>query len=506
LLELGLRHVRDGARNVIRRAYYDRINELGRAGIKFNFICPVTFKLRNLATFASKVSDALESFEGPNEPDLRLGSDWPNIVRSFQQLLYKTVKGNSLLSKFPVLGPSIVRNQDQLGDISAFLDYGNYHIYSGGDNPGLTGENRSIPEKLKNAAINSGAKPVFVTEMGYHNAVNSTHPIKGVPEAVSGKYVPRSYLLHFNHGVLGVYNYELIDEGTDPLDIENNFGLLRIDGSPKPAFITLKNLISLLKDPGPSFTPSSLDYSLSGATSNVRKTLLQKRDGRFYLILWLEKPCYNPSTKELITVPSQQVTLDLITPISKAVVYLPQDSTSGTTKALAAVVPQFLVLNVPDHPIVVELTPNTATTATVSGGTGLKGEYYDNQNFTNLKLTRTDATVNFNWGSGSPHSSIGADTFSVRWTGQVQPRYSETYKFYTVSDDGVRLWVNGVLLIDNWKAHPPTEDSGTIALTAGQKYSIKMEHYEGTGGTQSKLLWSSPSQAKEIIPQSRLYC
>jgi len=355
LLELGLRHVRDGARNVIRRAYYDRINELGRAGIKFNFICPVTFKLRNLATFASKVSDALESFEGPNEPDLRLGSDWPNIVRSFQQLLYKTVKGNSLLSKFPVLGPSIVRNQDQLGDISAFLDYGNYHIYSGGDNPGLTGENRSIPEKLKNAAINSGAKPVFVTEMGYHNAVNSTHPIKGVPEAVSGKYVPRSYLLHFNHGVLGVYNYELIDEGTDPLDIENNFGLLRIDGSPKPAFITLKNLISLLKDPGPSFTPSSLDYSLSGATSNVRKTLLQKRDGRFYLILWLEKPCYNPSTKELITVPSQQVTLDLITPISKAVVYLPQDSTSGTVRSISQ---QQLVLNVPDHPLVVELIPD----------------------------------------------------------------------------------------------------------------------------------------------------
>src|SRR6185503_3713165 len=78
------------------------------------------------------------------------------------------------------------------------------------------------------------------------------------------------------------------------------------------------------------------------------------------------------------------------------------------------------------------------------GGTGLNGEYYDNMNFTQRKLTRTDATVNFDWGSGSPNAAVGVDTFSVRWTGQVQPQFSETYTFYTRTDDGVRLWVNGV--------------------------------------------------------------
>jgi PA14 domain len=63
-------------------------------------------------------------------------------------------------------------------------------------------------------------------------------------------------------------------------------------------------------------------------------------------------------------------------------------------------------------------------------------------------MGRTDATVNFNWGGGAPHTSLGADTFSVRWVGQVRPHYSETYTFYIQNDDGVRLWVNSNLIIE----------------------------------------------------------
>jgi PA14 domain-containing protein/galactose oxidase-like protein len=139
------------------------------------------------------------------------------------------------------------------------------------------------------------------------------------------------------------------------------------------------------------------------------------------------------------------------------------------------------------------------------GGTGLNGEYYDAINFTQRKVTRTDGTVNFDWVSGSPDPSIGADTFSVRWTGQVQPQFSETYTFYTRTDDGVRLWVNGSLLVDKWIDQGPTEWSGTIALTGGTKYNIQMDYYENGGGAVAQLSWSSPSQAKQIIPQSRLF-
>lgn len=138
-------------------------------------------------------------------------------------------------------------------------------------------------------------------------------------------------------------------------------------------------------------------------------------------------------------------------------------------------------------------------------GTGLNGEYYDAINFTQRKLTRTDATINFDWGTGSPNAAIGPDTFSVRWTGQVQPQFSETYTFYTRTDDGVRLWVNGVLVVDKWIDQAPTEWSGTIALTGGTKYNIQMDYYENGGGAVAQLSWSSPSQPKQIIPQSRLF-
>ncbi|MBD2615763.1 MAG: PA14 domain-containing protein [Nostoc sp. ZfuVER08] len=141
----------------------------------------------------------------------------------------------------------------------------------------------------------------------------------------------------------------------------------------------------------------------------------------------------------------------------------------------------------------------------ISQGNGLKGEYFDNVDFTNLKLTRTDSTVNFSWGNASPDQLIGADTFSVRWTGQVEAKYSETYNFYTRSDDGVRLWVNNQLLIDNFVNQSATEVVGSVALVAGQKYDIKLEYFDNTYSALSQLSWSSTSQAKEIIPQSQLY-
>jgi hypothetical protein len=136
---------------------------------------------------------------------------------------------------------------------------------------------------------------------------------------------------------------------------------------------------------------------------------------------------------------------------------------------------------------------------------GLRGEYFDNKDLTGTKVTRIDQTVNNDWGSGSPDPGIATDSYSVRWTGQVQPQYSETYTFYTQSDDGVRLWVNDVLLVDNWTDHSSVENSGTIALTANTKYSIRMEYYENTGSAVAKLSWSSPSRTKQIIPKERLF-
>jgi beta-glucanase (GH16 family) len=146
----------------------------------------------------------------------------------------------------------------------------------------------------------------------------------------------------------------------------------------------------------------------------------------------------------------------------------------------------------------------TAGTPSCSNGTGLAGEYFDNADLTNLKVTRVDATVNFNWGTGSPDPSIGPDTFSVRWSGTVTPLFSETYTFFTKTDDGARLWVNGQQLVNRWVDQGATEVSGSIALVAGTAYAIKMEYYDDGGGASAQLSWSSAHTPKQIIPQAQL--
>ncbi len=141
----------------------------------------------------------------------------------------------------------------------------------------------------------------------------------------------------------------------------------------------------------------------------------------------------------------------------------------------------------------------------VGTGTGLLGTYFDNEDFTGTSVQRTDAVIDFDWGHGIPIAGIADDRFSVRWTGKIQAQYSETYTFTTTTDDGVRLWVDGVQLIDDWSSHGPLAQSGTITLTAGQKYAVKMDYFDGEQGALARLMWSSASTPAAIIPGSQIY-
>src|SRR3989344_1040099 len=142
----------------------------------------------------------------------------------------------------------------------------------------------------------------------------------------------------------------------------------------------------------------------------------------------------------------------------------------------------------------------------ISQGDGLNSEYFNGKNFDTRVLQRTDAQVSFDWGVASPAPSVNADNFSVRWSGFVEPLYSGTYTFFTNTDDGARLWVNNQQLVNDWTGHSLLENRGSVALTAGQSYPIKMEYLEMDGAAQVYLSWAlSGSQAKQIIPKSQLY-
>jgi hypothetical protein len=142
---------------------------------------------------------------------------------------------------------------------------------------------------------------------------------------------------------------------------------------------------------------------------------------------------------------------------------------------------------------------------TSSGTGGIRGDYYKGMNFENFVLTRIDPQINFNWGDpGGPDPAVGDDNFSVRWTGEVEAAFTETYTFYPTTDDGVRLYVDGKLLVDSWVDRSATEDFASIDLIAGNTYSLVMEYYENTGGAQAELRWSSPRTPKQLIPQAAL--
>ncbi len=121
-------------------------------------------------------------------------------------------------------------------------------------------------------------------------------------------------------------------------------------------------------------------------------------------------------------------------------------------------------------------------------------------------LNRVDATINFPWGNDSPQPGVvNADEFSVRWTGQVEAPVSGSYRFRTNNDDGTRVWVNNQLLIDNWVNQGATPREGAINLTAGQKYDLRVEYYESTGGAQAYLMWVVPGSTPAVVPKEQLY-
>ena len=137
---------------------------------------------------------------------------------------------------------------------------------------------------------------------------------------------------------------------------------------------------------------------------------------------------------------------------------------------------------------------------------GLYAEYFKGTTLAGVPvLTRLDPTVNFDWSATGPDTSVGEANYSVRWSGYFIPAKTESVTFYTTSDDGVRLWINGALVIDNWKAHTSTENtSAAIKFTADRLTTIRMEYYQGTGPATATLSWSSPSIPKAIIPSTAL--
>jgi len=355
LLEAGIRHLRDGCPGRTQTEFQNRLNDLGRSGIKAMLICSPrgTNTAADIVPALRQVTDALEAIEGPNETDgagiSYQGLKFPEATRAYQDELFAAVRADPQLGKLPVVMTSISdpEKASRLGRLESG-DFANTHCYAGGGPPGFRW-NWYMDRCQTNLA-----RPVIASETGYHNATNHTdgHWIRGVTEHAAGKYHSRLLAEYFQRGIVRTYLYELLDLKPKPDYSEANFGILRWNGEPKPAFTAIKNLIALLRDPGPVFTPGALEYSVTADDQPVRHLLLQKRDGRFYLLLWVNAVSYDVKTKQDLRFEPQPTQVVFAQPIQSARTYLPL---SGVEPTVIFGCTQELLVRVPDHVMVVEI-------------------------------------------------------------------------------------------------------------------------------------------------------
>jgi plastocyanin len=151
----------------------------------------------------------------------------------------------------------------------------------------------------------------------------------------------------------------------------------------------------------------------------------------------------------------------------------------------------------------------TTIAAQAANGTGLAasyGSYKFKSDTMKVTATQVDPTISFDWGQGKPNSSTPANNFFVRWEGSLLPEFSEPYRFRVRADGGVRLWINGAKVLDDWVPTPFAVHRNVIVpLEASIPISVKMEYFDTTGEAAVSLRWSSRSRPLETVPQNRLF-
>lgn len=259
----------------------------------------------NLATSTDSI-EPFNEYDGSGEPN------WAAVLQSAQPYLASQAASN--LSGVKVLGPALIgssllatASQIQLAStgqpLKNYFDYGNLHSYFGGRQPESTYNDMTTNFAPASAPTDDTVfdtrlglysyyvapnKPIIVTEMGYHNYASSTY----TSLQATSIYIPRAFLETFRIGITRAYAYELLDEPSVAPGQEQHFGLFDSAANPKPSADSLHNLTSLVTDNGATrftFSTTRLAYAITGsqsALSDLRKVLLQKSNGVFWLALW----------------------------------------------------------------------------------------------------------------------------------------------------------------------------------------------------------------------------
>ncbi len=314
IARLGVHHIRDAL--PMTPTFVSNHRQLAAAGIR----CTCGFTMGQELTAedivqAARTASDVEALEAPNECDAGTncgGGGKIGIERVTSFLPVLASAGHEL--QLPVIGPSFTTREAYAssGTIAQWITFNNLHVYFGGRNPGTEGWGAgdaqghrygSFDWWIDQSNLNAPGIPSQITETGYEAFDDPSRP-GTIPVGVESTYILRTLLLAWNHGIRRTFVYELLDEFPG-----NGYGLLRHEMTEKPAFTALRNLISILNDPSGPKTAGRLMLSIGTQDPSLSHALLQKADGTYDLILWLERSSYNSDSETVSPVPSEPVRL-----------------------------------------------------------------------------------------------------------------------------------------------------------------------------------------------------
>jgi hypothetical protein len=280
--------------------------------------------------------------------------DWDSVDRSYQKTISAAVRSMPITQRIDVIGPSLANSTSgvRVGLMIEDLDVGNLHPYPAAKVPSVV-----FPEQTDHANSIFGNRQIMFTESGYHNALNDHSDQPAVSEQAAAKYIPRVFLEDFARGIPRTYLYEFLDEAPDPglLNNQMHWGLIRADGTEKPAFIAIKRLIADLHDTSECEHSAQLAWSLNQAPPSVHHLLLQKSNGEFDLVLWQEVPSYNTRSQAELAIPPVTTELMIGRQAKFVALYEPtQQAPPVKTFTQTSVVP----VEIPDHPLIISIRLN----------------------------------------------------------------------------------------------------------------------------------------------------
>ncbi|MFD1559267.1 calcium-binding protein [Paraburkholderia silviterrae] len=360
---LGIRHVRD-ASPASGAAPFSSYVYLAQRGIKFDFLIHqnIAESIEQIKRLSIAVPGRVASVEGFNEidnwPVTYGGLTGPAAGLAAQHELYTRVHGARELAGVAVYDLTGYATKPVESRANA-ADYANQHFYpQNGEQPSYEANG----DKWLGYAIENVKKfelPIVITEFGYFSLPQSGWYMIGVDEPTQAKGVLNGYMDAAAAGVKRTYVYELLDQKPDPENksSEMHFGLFRNDNSPKRVAQAIHDLTSILRaDSGHQVNGAAhgaLAYSLSGMPVSANSLLLQKKDGRFVLVLWNETRIWDHATGTPLSSPPANVEVDFGTMASRVDIYDPSVSAAPLANHRDV---RKLGVAVPDHPLLLEVT------------------------------------------------------------------------------------------------------------------------------------------------------